>query len=437
MRLTDRRRLPLALTLALGCPLACGPELVSSDDEAETGSSEESTTTEGGTAESESSTEAGSTTEGGSTITGGMATDALDILFVVDNSGTMGPLQAALAQNIDGLINPLDDAGVDWRVAVTTTDNGNPWCSPGQTTPEGGNFVYSGCPNRLTDFVFGADTDVSDPACLDLCTAENGQLATEGGVPWLERSNGALNIELDDPSAALRCLLPQGINGCGFESPLESMYLAMVRSFSQGEDNFGFLRQDASLLVILVTDEADCSYNKDWSAIFDTDGNKVFWSDPNSPFPTSAVCWNAGVDCTGDPSQYDDCVAANKDVDGNATGDSQAVLHPVSRYTQFLEGLAADKQGGTVRVGLIAGVDTNGEPYYADVTSTDPSFQDSFGIGPGCAAPSPLGGAEIVQAVPPVRMLEAQGSLSAGAYSACNFDGYDTALSTMASLFVE
>ena len=42
-----------------------------------------------------------------------------------------------------------------------------------------------------------------------------------------------------------------------------------------------------------VTDEVDCSFDWDYEDIFLEAGGKVFWSDPNAAFPTSAVCWTA------------------------------------------------------------------------------------------------------------------------------------------------
>ncbi|HLT37172.1 MAG TPA: hypothetical protein VK034_12840, partial [Enhygromyxa sp.] len=49
-------------------------------------------------------------------------TDALDILMVIDNSGTMGEAQRRLVLALPGLIEALDAAEVDWRVGITTTD---------------------------------------------------------------------------------------------------------------------------------------------------------------------------------------------------------------------------------------------------------------------------------------------------------------------------
>lgn len=45
----------------------------------------------------------------------------VDLLFVVDNSRTMTDEQTKIAQRLSGFINSI--SGLDWRIAVTTTDN--------------------------------------------------------------------------------------------------------------------------------------------------------------------------------------------------------------------------------------------------------------------------------------------------------------------------
>jgi hypothetical protein len=251
------------------------------------------------------------------------------------------------------------------------------------------------------------------------------------------------NLPAETPVAeALRCFLPQGVNGCGFESQLESMYLGLVRATTPDEASYGFLRPDSVLAVVLVTDEVDCSYNKDWASIFEPDGNKVFWSDPGAAFPTSAVCWNAGVTCSGDPSAYDGCVATNKDVDGSAgVDDSNAVLHPLSRYQGLLEGLEQEIQesqpGRELVFGLIAGVQPDGSPFYADVSAIDPQYQADFGIGPGCESPSFLDPNTPNRAVPPVRALELGEEITPGAAASICEDSYAPALANLANRIVE
>ena len=374
----------------------------------------------------------------------------VDILFVIDNSGSMGEEQAILAQNFGSFIEVLEAKEVEanYRIGVTTTDNGNPWCPVGATTPEAGKLVLSSCKNRLNDFLFNNTVDVQDLACNDICTLTDDQLeitptttdfdTTAKPRPWLENIEGKKNIpDATSTVDAFKCFGPQGINGCGFESQLESMYLSLKRAENTNEAEYGFLRAQAILAIVFVTDEVDCSYNKDYSEIFEQDGNKVFWSDPTASFPTSAVCWNAGVECTGDPSNFETCDPVNKDVDGNpGVSDAEAVLHPMSRYYGLLDGLEQQKQefnaNQEIIVGLIGGVAQDGSLQYGEVGSTDPEYQDSFGIGPGCTAPAPMGSTDPVTAVPPVRERDLVNRYSEGnMFSICE-DDYSPALEEIA-----
>src|SRR5690606_36463172 len=109
----------------------------------------------------------------------------------------------------------------------------------------------------------------------------------------------------------------QGVSGCGFESQLESMYLSLVRAQNANEASYGFLRSNAILAIVFVTDEADCSYNKDWSEIFMKEGNRVFWSNPDANSPSSALCWNAGVQASCHPKDHDSSEQVTNSVNWN------------------------------------------------------------------------------------------------------------------------
>ncbi len=68
---------------------------------------------------------------------------------------------------------------------------------------------------------------------------------------WLER---------DDPDMAttFSCAANVGIEGPGWEMPLQASQLALSPPMSNGM-NGGFLRDDALLAIVYLTDENDCS----------------------------------------------------------------------------------------------------------------------------------------------------------------------------------
>ncbi|HRI09496.1 MAG TPA: VWA domain-containing protein [Nannocystaceae bacterium] len=376
----------------------------------------------------------------------------VDILFVIDDSGSMAEEQALLAKNFGSFIGVLEAKNVkaNYRIGVTTTDHGNPRCPKADTTPPDGDLVLSSCLDRIDagDFVFnGVDPPLDASfACTDVCKLSDDQLqivptATDldpdpKARPWLENIEGRTNLpEGVSTLEAFQCFGPQGVAGCGFESHLESMYRALTKAETPGESNFGFVRDSAILSVVFLTDELDCSYNEAHKNIFID--NKVFWNSPDDPIPTSAVCYRAGVECVGDgdPS-YSDCFAQNYDEQGNpGASDEDAVLHPVHRYVDYVQGIEAAKQkvdnGQEVLVALIGGVppgyEKGGDIAYSGVA--DQAFLDDFGIAPGCV----LGDGK---ALPPVRLREFAESFEVGdernMFSICQ-DDYSAALGAIAA----
>ncbi len=446
-------RSPLAVSVAVllaGCTLKVGDlgELTTGDSTGDDTDASASTTAIDVMTSEPTGGEAGETGEtgdetGDETTTGEPGpVEGVDILFVIDNSGSMAGHQQRLTTAIPALVAPLSAAGLDLRIAVTTTDVGNPRCPAATYKPENGALQARSCRQGVAEgeWQFG-DSDFS-ANCLDTCAHETitfAPTATEADPqpaarPWIEWSDGAGNIDVP-LNEALACVLPQGVAGCGFESPLEGMYLALSRTQDPADPSYGFLRTNADLLVVIVSDESDCSGAPDGTEIFTS--NKVFWNDPEDPAPTSALCWNAGMQCTGGPGTYDDCVAADHDLGGMVTDDpAQAVLHPVSRYQGVLSTVLAGKaQAGSkakVHVAAIAGVPVGypGNPLvFAD---GEPEVQANFGIGPGCESAGAI-------AAPPGRireLVEQTAPLGPGLFSICA-PSFDSSLASLADGLLE
>lgn len=342
----------------------------------------------------------------------------VDVLLVIDDSASMGEEQATLAANVARFVQVLErpEVRANFRIGIVSTNHGNPWC-PG-STPERGALQLRSCRSHLEDFVGQGDGSVSLDAtevCTAACPEAWAELETlptttaEDDVPrprpWIESMAGISNLPAGLSTVqAIECAGPQGIGGCEFESPLEAMWQAVQRSYDPADPSYGFIREHAVLLVLFVTDEEDCSYSPAGESIFSPEGNRVFWSDPDAPAPTSAVCWNAAVACTPTEENRYECEAVSRDGDGNIVADEDAealaVLHPLSRYVDVLQEVEDQKreifEDQEVLVSVVGGVNIDGSVTYADALR-DPEFQASFGLGPGCEGP-------IGRAMPPVRL---------------------------------
>jgi hypothetical protein len=70
-------------------------------------------------------------------------------------------------------------------------------------------------------------------------------------------NNGTLNNFQGDLSTVFSCLANVGDRGCGYEHQLQATRVALYESITP--QNKGFLRDDAMLAIVLITDEDDCS----------------------------------------------------------------------------------------------------------------------------------------------------------------------------------
>ncbi len=362
---------------------------------------------------------------------------AADILFVIDNSGSMGVEQGVLAANFPQFISVLEgeQIGASYRIGISTTDDtGLRATSCRQRL---GEFIWEGAlgPNDEPLYL-----DEREAGCLSACEFDDIPLSptvdADGQVvagPWIERSGGSTNLPAGMSMAdALRCLGPQGINGFGYEAPLE----AMRRVIEENTD--GFVRDEALLAIIIVTDEVDCSMpSQNVDTMFSSLG-QPFWADLE-PNPTSSACWKAGVECIGGPGTYDACVPVDKGWNGMPTEDpSASVLYPLDGYIEALQAVSDRKEAlggnGTVAVAVISGVPEDypqgGALIYRD--SADPFFNSEYGIGPGCGfGTESLGD---LPGIPPVRLrkfAEAFAGERRNMFSICSSD-YAVALQQIA-----
>jgi len=193
----------------------------------------------------------------GGTIPGPVSDVSVDLLFVVDNSGSMSEEQLSLIAQFPRMVTilgsgDLEGDGVEdfppvrsLRVGVITTDLG------------GGEVMGAGCPPLGDDAILRSGR-VPPPMGCGRTYPKFTTFRPDGDVP------------LEEFAQDFRCVAQVGIAGCGIEQPLEAALKALTPSTSDltfaggttghGDgENDGFLRRDAVLGIILVTDEDDCS----------------------------------------------------------------------------------------------------------------------------------------------------------------------------------
>ncbi|MDB4962346.1 MAG: putative lipoprotein [Myxococcales bacterium] len=155
----------------------------------------------------------------------------LDLLFVIDNSGSMGEEQANLVANFPTFINVLDASGLDYRVAVTTTARDYHYT---MSSPIGGGIPQS--------TGAGEDGTMLKPAACNMTKR------------WIDKGD-------PDPAQTFSCVANVGTGGNSDEMPLGGMRDAFEDRMAD-QTNAGFRRTDALLGVVFLTDEEDCSYEQ-------------------------------------------------------------------------------------------------------------------------------------------------------------------------------
>lgn len=129
----------------------------------------------------------------------------VDILFVVDDSCSMAEEQDTLARGFETFVGQMEDSGTDFHIGVISTS-----------------FEYD------------------DP--------QRGVL--RGAPPFLTAA--------DDYVSAFQARAQMGTDGSDKEKGLEAATWALSPAMTTGA-NRGFLRPKAHLLVVVVSDEEDCS----------------------------------------------------------------------------------------------------------------------------------------------------------------------------------
>jgi hypothetical protein len=155
----------------------------------------------------------------------------VDLLFVIDSSGSMQDEQVTLVQSFPDFVSEMQTELADaesYHVGVTTSDN----------------YPY----NEINCII-------SEGALV----TQTGGLGSSGQVcgPF---SSGKRWMDEMEPNLAqkFQCAAQVGIQGDGNERPMQTMQAAVSPALNApGACNDGFIRQDALLVVVIITDEED------------------------------------------------------------------------------------------------------------------------------------------------------------------------------------
>jgi hypothetical protein len=211
----------------------------------------------------------------------------VDIVFLIDNSPSMKEEQDKLRTNFPVFMNELKkiEGGLpNVHIGVVTSDLG-----------AGSKPLANGGCSRI-----GGDRGIFQTKAA--CGLDASSL-------FLTSYNaGTQNNFAGDIAAAFSCMADVGVLGCGYEHQLQATRVALYENITA--ENKGFLREDAFLAIILITDEDDCSGTTD-SDLYTDDGT----------FPNTAAsfrCAQVGHLCDGKQppvglfeAPLDNCVAAD------------------------------------------------------------------------------------------------------------------------------
>jgi hypothetical protein len=278
-----------------------------------------------------------------------------DILFVVDNSGSMAGEQQQLGRSFEAFTGVLDEKfGGDYHIGVITTGMESPPICPkcSDLSFIGSCVNDTGENGRLQDEL-GYISQPGDPPTFEFITDSTCRVVTSKNKECFydpSQNNGT--------GTAL-----VGVTGCGLERGLAPLRSALG-SLSKGW-NDGFLRDEATLAVVIISDEDDCGEVGDIWEMSSEVGKLCY-------FASKGVGPDGETKYPGDP-------------DPNRTYQ----LEPVETYRDFLIDVKNGREG-MVKFAAVVGVndaDNNGEITAEDLAATTIEYQPDRDVFPACTTP--------------------------------------------------
>jgi hypothetical protein len=213
----------------------------------------------------------------------------LDILFMIDNSSSMIPMQQALTSNLQAFMTPLENL-----------QGGLPNLHIGIISSSMGAGMYSD-----VDGCFPETLENDDGAFHTLGRNPVGCSALRPNEKFIVANSMMNNFAnpADSVADVFSCMALLGASGCGFEHQFYAIQRALERAETPIGDrpsdpaNGGFLRPEAALAIIMLTNEDDCS--APGSDLFNP--GQTSNSDPLGGLQTGYRCVEYGYLCDGAP----------------------------------------------------------------------------------------------------------------------------------------
>jgi hypothetical protein len=278
----------------------------------------------------------------------------VDLLFLVDNSSSMRLAQDNLMRNFPVLMTTLRNlpGGLpNVHVAVISSDMGAgdgsiASCEP--TEPQPGWATGTGGSSGGAQF--GGDNGIFQYQPRGTCVSSG----LQAGATFISDVDGVRNYtgNLED---VFTCIAVLGEQGCGFEHQFAAITRALgVDGLGPAPaENQGFLRPDAYLAIVLITDEDDCSAAPN-VPLYDTGSNTNIAAQLGPV--TNFRCNEFGHRCNGAPPSRS---APNNDVnaqvayEGCTSNDADGFLLGVRDTADRIRALKADD--GQIMISAIAG----------------------------------------------------------------------------------
>jgi hypothetical protein len=275
----------------------------------------------------------------------------IDILFMIDNSSSMTSMQQKLLAQLPTfmqVLQALPNGLPNVHIAVVSSDMGAP-----------GDSVSSiGCTQYGDDGGFQS-------AARGACTSTT----LSSGSNFISNVDNMPNFT-DPIEKVFQCIALLGSTGCGFEHQLASIDRALGADGNAAPDsNANFLRDNAYLGIVLLTNEDDCSAPPN-TQLFSLNGQQQGTMNPLGPIANyrcnqfGHLCKDPGGNMVqppltppggnGTPTEtFTDCVSNDS---GNP---QQQTLTPVTKFVSDIKSKKTDPDNQI----LFAAITAPADPY--------------------------------------------------------------------------